>query len=58
MGRRISEKVLDHSGRYKNSRILKHQIEKKHPCPQYEYFKVISSGFHNNTKKRKLSEAL
>ena len=41
------KRCLDHSGRYKNSRILKHQIEKKHPCPQYEYFKVISSGFHN-----------
>ena len=50
--------MLDHSGRGKNSDILKHQIEKEHPSPQYENFKVISSGFRNNTKKRKLSEAL
>ena len=58
--RRISERVLDQSqsGRDKNSHILKHQIEKEHPCPQYENFTVISSGFRNNTKKRKLSEAL
>ena len=55
---RIAERMLDHSGRDKNSHILKHQIEKKHACPQYENFKVISSEFHNNTKKRKLSEAL
>ena len=27
--RRISERVLDHIGRVKNSHILKHQIEKK-----------------------------
>ena len=50
--------VEDQSGRDKNSHILKHQIEKEHPCPQYEDFKVISSGFRNNTKKRKLSEVL
>ena len=56
--RRISERVLDHSGRDKNSHILKHQIGKEHPCPQYENIKIISSGFRNNTKKRKLSEAL
>ena len=58
MARRICERVLDHSGRDTNSHILKHQIEKEHPYPQYENFKVISSGFRNNTKKRKLSEAL
>ena len=49
----ISERVLDHSGRDKNSHILKHQIKKEHPCPQYQNFKVISSGFCNNTKKRR-----
>ena len=58
MARRISERVLDHSGRDKNSHFLKYQIEKEHPYPQYENFKVISSGFRNNTKRKKLSEAL
>ena len=58
--RRISKRVIDNSGRDKNSYILKHQIEKQHPCPQYEIFKnkIFGSGFRNNTKKRKLSEAL
>ena len=56
--RRISERVLDHHGRDKKYHILKQQFEKEHPCPQYENFKVISSGFRNNTKTRKLSEAL
>ena len=36
--RRISERVIDHSGRDKNSHFLKHQIEKEHSCPQYENF--------------------
>ena len=56
--RQISKMVLDHSGRDKNSHILKHQIGKEHRFPQYENFKVISSGFCNNTKKRKLPSAL
>ena len=30
-------------------------MKKKHPCPQYDSFKIIS---RNNTKKIKLSEAL
>ena len=55
--KRISERVLDHSRRDKNSHVLKHQIEKKHPCPQCENFKVISRCFRNNTIKIKLSEA-
>ena len=55
--RRIPERVFDHSGRDKNSHSLKHQIEKEQPCPQYNNFNVISSGFGNNTKKRKLSVA-
>ena len=58
MSRPISERVLDHSRSDKNSHILKHQVEKESSCPQYENFKVTSSGFRNNTKKRKLLEAL
>ena len=50
--------MLDHSERDKNSYIFKHEIEKEHPCPQYDNFKIVRSGFGNNTKKRKLSEAL
>ena len=58
-----SERMIDYSGRDKN--ILKHHIEKEYEnfriwesCPQYENFKIISHGFRNNTKKKKLSEAL
>ena len=48
--------MLKHGGIDKNPHILKHQIEKEHPCPQYENFKGINSGFRN--KKRTSSEAL
>ena len=51
-------KGIDHGGGDKTAHILKQQIEKEHPCPQHENYKIISSGFRNNTKKRKLSEAL
>ena len=51
--RHISDRVIDHSGRNKNSHVLKHQIEKEHVCLQYKIFKVISSRSLNNTKKRK-----
>ena len=46
MARCISERVLDHSGRDKHSHILKHQLKKEHPYPQYENFKVtvVASG--------------
>ena len=57
--------MIDHGGRDKNSHILKHQIEKEYEnlriwesCCGHENFKIISHGFRNNTKKKKLSEAL
>ena len=52
--RRISERMLDHSGRDKNSynSYMKKKNEKEHPCPQYENSNVISSGFRNNTNQK------
>ena len=44
--------VIDHSARDKNSHILKHQNERKHPCPPCENFKYISINLRNNLKKK------
>ena len=33
-------------------------MEKEHQGLQIKYFVIISSGFRNNTTKRKISEAL
>ena len=56
--RRISERIMDHNIRDVNSHLLKHLMEKEHQGLQIKYFDIISSGFRNNTTKRKISEAL
>ena len=35
-----------------------YKIKKEHPFLQNKNFEILSSGFRNNTKKRKLLEAL
>ena len=56
--RNITERLIDYSGKDKNFHILKHQIKKEHPCPQYKKLRIIGSSFCNNTRKSKLSEVL
>ena len=43
-------------GYSKNHYLLQNTKSKEHTCPQYKVLKTISSGFHNETKKGKLSE--
>ena len=43
--RHNSERVLDQSGRDKNSHILKQQIEKEYPCRQREKLKLLIVAF-------------
>ena len=53
--RRISEKVIDHRGRDKKLSYFKTPNRKKKQLyTQYINFKIISSGFRNDTMKRKL----
>ena len=54
-GRRISEWIMDHNGRDINSHLLKHHMEKEHRCLQTKDSVILSSGFRNNTVKRKIS---
>ena len=49
---------MDHNGTDVNSHLLKHYMEKEHECLQNKDFVILSSGFSNNTVKRKNSEAL
>ena len=39
--RHISKRVLDHSGRDRNSHILKYQIEKEHVCHDMRILKLL-----------------
>ena len=56
--RRISERIIDHGGRDCKSHLLKHAVANNHRSVSYDDFKIIGSGFRNNTFKRKVAEAL
>ena len=51
--RRISERIIDHSGREQNWHVFKHRYIKNHPNTNKTYFKIISSGFKNNCCRQK-----
>ena len=44
---RLHERVTDHSGRDKNSHLLKHAIETGHPTTSIEHFKIIGRNYRN-----------
>ena len=56
--RRVNERIVDHTGRDINSHLLKHSIESAHKSLEAVDYKIIGTGYRNNTMKRKLSEAL
>ena len=57
-GRRISERIIDHTGRDLKSYVYKHCIETGHRSPDINDFKIIGSNFRKNVFKRKIAEAL
>jgi len=58
VGRRISERVIDHSGRDNKSHLVKHSLEMSHQSLDTEHYRILREGFRNNVFKRKISEAL
>ena len=58
LGRRTSEKVLDHAGRDPNSHLFKRSVENGHPVFEMNNYKIIEKGYTNNVRKRKIAEAL
>ena len=52
-GRRLSERVIDHSGRDKQSHVLKHCIEKAHKLPSLEDFMILGTNYRKNKFRRK-----
>ena len=57
-GRRISERIKDHNGRYLKSHILRHSVESGRANVSYEDFKIIAMNFNKNHCKRKIAELL
>ena len=56
-GRRKTKRRKEHAGIDKNSAILKHSEEKKHPRAEEEDFQVLAVNYPNR-RKRKLAEAM
>ena len=57
-GRRIIERIKDHSGRDHASHLVKHNIETSHTDVSTANFKIIDMNFSNNKRKRKIAESL
>ena len=57
-GRRLSEKVIDHHGRDKNSHIFKHSVEREHRSPSLQEFSILGGNYHKNKFRRKVAESL
>ena len=57
-GRRLSERVIDHSGRGKNSHVLKQCIEKEHNLLSLEDFIILGTNYKKNKFRRKISASL
>ena len=56
--RRIAERAKDHNGRDQHSHLVKHAIENNHLPVVKGDFTILDSGYRNNTRKRKIAEAL
>ena len=57
-GRRLIERVHEHSGKDVNSYVFKHSIETDHPIIIIDDFRVLKTSCHQKKFRRKLSEAL
>ena len=58
IGRRFSERIVDHSGRDDKSHLFEHAGNTGHENVNIDNFEILSSGYKNNKFKRKLAEAL
>ena len=57
-GRRLSELVIDHNGRDKNSHVLKHCIEKEHKMPSVKGFMILGTNYKKKKFRRNISGSL
>ena len=57
-GRRITEGIIDHSGRDHASHMVKHDIETSHTDVNTANLKIFDMNFSNNKRKRKVAESL
>ena len=58
IGRRFSERIIDHSGRDDQPHFYLHAEKTGHEILNINHFEILSNGYKNNKFKRKLAEAL
>ena len=58
IGRRFSERIIDHSGRDDKSHLYEHAEKTGHENVNIDHFEILSNGYKSNKFKRKLAEAL
>ena len=50
--------MKNHNGRDSNSYLFKHSVERGHDPVLKNDFRIIEKGYRNNTRRRKIAEAL
>ena len=58
IGRRFSERIIDHSGRDDQSHLCVHAEKSGHENVNINHFEILSNDYKDNKFKRKLAEAL
>ena len=58
VGRRFSERIIDHSGHDDKSHFYEHAEKTGHGNVNIDHFEILLNGYRNNKFKRKLAEAL
>ena len=57
-GRRLHERICNHSGKDSKSHMLKHFLENNHKHVPFEDFCILQNGYTNSKFQRKILEAL
>ena len=58
IGRRLSERIIDHPGRDDKPHLDKHAEKTGHKNVNIDHFKIRSNSYKSSKFKRKLAEAL
>ena len=56
-GRRLHERISDHSGKESKSHMLKHSLENNHKQVSFEDFYILRNAYTNSKFKQEISKA-
>ena len=57
IGRRLHERICDHSGKDSKSHMLKHSLENNHKQVSFEDFYILRNAYTNSKFKQEISKA-